>query len=189
MVASVVTVAFEGVDARRVDVQVQQLSAELAATQARADRLLPQAKDGPARRTLLGWRGLSLDALGRHAEAAGVWREMVRLPVPGQVLPPPAVPSDEAPAGKIDGLLLWSPPGVRAEFVLRQAKAQLGPKLRLDRIGSEADGDGFGVRRRAGACQASVVIQPGLMQFTRTAGPSLIASAWVKATSPPLAAA
>ena len=116
---------------------------------ARAERLLAQAKDGPARRTLLGWRGLSLDALGRHAEAAGVWREMVRLPVPGQVLPPPAVPAGEAPAGKIDGLLLWSPPGVRAEFVLRQAKSQLGPKLRLDRIGSEADGDGYGVRRRA----------------------------------------
>ena len=116
---------------------------------ARAERLLAQAKDGPARRTLLSWRGLSLDALGRHAEAAEVWREMVRLPVPGQVLPPPAVPAGEAPAGKIDGMLLWSPPGVRAEFVLRQAKSQLGPKLRLDRIGSEADGDGYGVRRRA----------------------------------------
>jgi len=46
-----------------------------------------------------------------------------------------------------------------------------------------------GTCRRDGACQASVLIQPGLMLFTRTAGPALMASAWVKATSPPLAAA
>jgi hypothetical protein len=46
-----------------------------------------------------------------------------------------------------------------------------------------------GAWRREGACQAVVLIQPGLMLLTRTAGPALIASAWVKATSPPLAAA
>ena len=34
-----------------------------------------------------------------------------------------------------------------------------------------------------------MLIQPGLMLFTRTAGPALMARAWVKATSPPLAAA
>ncbi|KFL36140.1 tetratricopeptide repeat protein [Arenimonas donghaensis] len=120
-----------------------------ALTLARADRLLPQAKDGPARRTLLGWRGLALDALGRHAEAADAWREMVRHPAPGQVPPPPAVPAGEAPAGSIPGRLIYSPPGVRAEFLLRQAKSQLGPKLRLDRIGDENVGDGFGLRRFA----------------------------------------
>ena len=49
--------------------------------------------------------------------------------------------------------------------------------------------DSFGLRRRAGPRQASVAIQPGLMQFTRTRGPSLTARAWVKASRPPLAAA
>ncbi len=43
--------------------------------------------------------------------------------------------------------LLWSPPGVRSEFVLRTVKPMLGPRLRLDRIGSRAAGDGFGVLR------------------------------------------
>jgi hypothetical protein len=33
-----------------------------------------------------------------------------------------------------------------------------------------------------------VSIQPGLMQFTRTSGPRLIASAWVSATNPPFEA-
>jgi len=47
--------------------------------------------------------------------------------------------------------------------------------------------DSFGVRRRVGACQASVVIQPGLMLLTRTCDPLLIANAWVNATSPPFA--
>ena len=46
-----------------------------------------------------------------------------------------------------------------------------------------------GACRREGACQAVVPIQPGLMLLTRTVGPALIASAWVNATSPPLAAA
>ena len=120
-----------------------------ALTLARADRLLAKAKDGPARRTLLGWRGLALDALDRPAEAAETWREMVRHPTPGQVPPPPAVPAGDAPAGRIPGRLIYSPPGVRAEFLLRQAKSQLGPKLRLDRIGNENVGDGFGLRRFA----------------------------------------
>jgi hypothetical protein len=107
------------------------------------------ATDALAQRTLLGWRGLALDALGRHADAAASWREMIRRPATGQVPPPPAIPASEAPAGRIDGTLLWSPPGVRAEFVLRQAKAQLGQRLRLDRIGNVAAGDGFGALRFA----------------------------------------
>ncbi|WP_374602768.1 tetratricopeptide repeat protein [Arenimonas sp.] len=116
---------------------------------ARAERLLPAAKDGPVRRTLLGWRGMALDALGRHAEAAESWREMVRHPSPGQILPPPVAPADAAPAGKVAGRLVWTPPGVGAEHVLRQAKAQLGPKFHLERVGREDDGDGFGLRRFA----------------------------------------
>lgn len=120
-----------------------------AAALARADRLLPMASDGLAQRTLLGWRGLALDALGRHAEAAASWREMARRPAPGQVPPPPPLPAAEAPAGRIAGTLVYSPPGVRAEFVLRQAKAQLGQRLRLDRIGNVAAADGFGALRFA----------------------------------------
>lgn len=116
---------------------------------ARVSRLLPMATDALAQRTLLGWRGLALDALGRHADAAGSWREMIRRPATGQVPPPPAIPATEAPAGRIDGTLLWSPPGVRAEFVLRQAKTQLGQRLRLDRVGNVAAGDGFGALRFA----------------------------------------
>ncbi|HEX5693107.1 MAG TPA: hypothetical protein VFY00_00620, partial [Arenimonas sp.] len=127
----------------------EEFRADPALSLARAQRLLPQASDGPARRKLLGWHALSLDALGRYDEATVGWREMVRYGSPGQLLPPPAVPADEAPAGEITGRLIWSPPGVRTEHLLRQAKAQLGDKLRLDRIGNEGDGDGFGLRRFA----------------------------------------
>ncbi len=120
-----------------------------ALTLARADRLLPSAKDSPVRRTLLGWRGMALDALGRYAEAADSWREMIRHASPGQILPPPAVPAEGAPVGSAQGRLVWSPPGVGAEHVLRQAKSQLGQDLYLDRAGSENDGDGYGLRRFA----------------------------------------
>lgn len=114
---------------------------------ARAQRLLAQAKEPSARRALLGWQAQAFDVLGRFEEAATTWCEMVRYPRPGQPLPPPVVPADVAPAGEVKGRLLWSLPGVRAEFVLRQAKEQLGPKLRLDRIGDDSASDGFGVRR------------------------------------------
>jgi len=121
-----------------------ELAVDPAAALARVERLLPQAGDAIAQRTLLGWRGLALDALGRHAEAAASWRDMVRRPATGQIPPPPPLPASEAPAGSIPGTLLYSPPGVRAEFVLRQAKSRLGQRLRLDRIGNHAAGDGFG---------------------------------------------
>lgn len=113
---------------------------------ARAERMFAEATDPARQRTLLGWAGLALDSLGRHDEAAERWREMLRH-VPDLMPPPKLTPADEAPDGEIKGTLLWSPPGVRAEFVLRTAKAELGTRLRLDRINSTGGGDGFGVVR------------------------------------------
>jgi tetratricopeptide (TPR) repeat protein len=115
---------------------------------ARIEALLPGVSDPLQRRTLLGWAGTVLDAMDRHAEAGARWNEMIRVPVPGQLPPPGPLPADTAPAGEGTGTLLWSPPGLRSEFVLRQLKEQLGPRLRLDRLNNPAAaGDGFGLLR------------------------------------------
>jgi tetratricopeptide (TPR) repeat protein len=113
---------------------------------ARAERMVGFVSDPSQERTVIGWAGMALDSLGRYDEAAERWRHMLRH-VPDLMPPPRMMTADEAPAGEINGTLLWSPPGVRAEFVLRTAKAELGTRLRLDRIGSTGGGDGFGLVR------------------------------------------
>lgn len=114
---------------------------------ARIDRMLAEAVEPGARRDLQGWAGMALDALGRHDQAAERWRAMLAQVPPGLIPPPQLLGAGQAPAGEITGTLLWSPPGLRAEYLLRTAKGQLGPRLRLDRIGTTADGDGFGLVR------------------------------------------
>ena len=105
------------------------------------------------RHTLHGWAGLAQDALGRHDEAAASWREMIRFIDSGRLPPPPPVPADAARSmpgtdAAAGGMLIVSPPGVRAEFLLRQIKPQLGPRLRMDRLQVPVSGDGFGSVRR-----------------------------------------
>lgn len=123
-----------------------EMDTDAALALARADRMLEFATDPLRQRTLLGWTGMALDSLGRHDEAAERWRQMLRH-IPDLMPPPPLMAADEAPDGETNGTLLWSPPGVRAEFVLLTAEAELGPRLRLDRIGSIGGGDGFGLLR------------------------------------------
>lgn len=113
---------------------------------ARADRMLGVVTDPTQERTVIGWAGMALDSLGRYDEAAERWRHMLRH-VPDLLPPPRLMSAEDAPDGEINGTLLWSPPGVRAEFVLRTAKAELGTRLRLDRIGAAVGGDGFGLVR------------------------------------------
>lgn len=114
---------------------------------ARADRLLAETKDPAARRTLLVWAGLALDALGRHGEAAQRWRAMIATPSPSGlfVVPPSVARAAAAPAGEGAGTLLLAPPGVRSEYLLQTMTAMLGPKLRLDRLRQLQTEDGFGV--------------------------------------------
>lgn len=116
---------------------------------ARVDRQLAVVTDADQRRALHGWAGVALDAMGRHDEAALRWREMLQDVITGVLPPPQLIPADQAPAGEIAGTLVWSPVGVRAEYILRLAKEALGPKMRLDRIGAQGGGDGFGLVRFA----------------------------------------
>ncbi|MBP6597302.1 MAG: hypothetical protein KA196_07285, partial [Arenimonas sp.] len=116
---------------------------------ARAEALLPHASNPASQRNLLGWSAMALDTLSRYAEAGERWRGMLRLPGDGLLPVPSVLPADRAPPGAITGQLVWSPVGVRSEFLLRSFKAELGPRMRLDRIGSTAGGDGFGLLRFA----------------------------------------
>jgi hypothetical protein len=127
----------------------EEFASDPALALARAERLLAGAVEPTTRRTMLGWAGIALDALGRHDEAAARWREMIRQPVGNAMPPPPPVPASEAPAGTATGTLLVSPPGVRAEFLLRTIKPMLGPPMRLDRLQVMKSGDGFGSVRFA----------------------------------------
>ncbi len=126
----------------------EEVAADPEAALARVQRLLPGTSDPALRRTLLGWGGAALDALGRSGEAAALWRQMLgtMLP-PGQIAPPPPVPAEAAPAGEGAGTLLFSPPGVRSEYVRRAVKATLGARLRPDRFGTATADDGFGSKR------------------------------------------
>jgi hypothetical protein len=92
---------------------------------------------------------MALDALGRYSEAGERWRAMLGHPDDSLLPPPRCLPADQAPAGEADGQLVWSPVGVRSEFLLHSFQAELGPRMRLDRIGSTAAGDGFGLLRFA----------------------------------------
>ncbi len=114
---------------------------------ARAEALLPHASSATPQRNLLGWSAMALDALGRYDEAGERWRAMVRHPGDNQLPPPRPVSADQAPDGSIAGTLVWSPVGVRAEFVLGEIQRQLGERVQLDRIGSTSAGDGFGLLR------------------------------------------
>lgn len=124
-----------------------EMAQDPAVALARAERLLVDATDPASVRDLNGWAGMALDALGRHDEAAHYWRAMLKQVMPGALPPPSLIGAEQAPAGQIDGTLVWSPVGVRSEFILRQLKARLGPRMRLDRIDSRDGGDGFGLVR------------------------------------------
>jgi tetratricopeptide (TPR) repeat protein len=131
------------------------MSRDPAEALALADRLLEPATNPTSRRNLLGWSGMALDALGRYEAAAERWRALATYPAEGQLPLPANQSAEQAPAGQVEGTLVWSPVGVRAEFVLQTAQAELGPRLRLDRIGYTGPDDGFGLlRRRPGHDQA-----------------------------------
>ncbi|KFN50676.1 tetratricopeptide repeat protein [Arenimonas composti] len=124
-----------------------ELREDPAAAVKRVDALLPDVTVPEERRSFLGWAGAALDSLGRYDEAAARWREMITVPMPDQLLPPPPLPAEAAPAGEGAGTLLFSPPGLRAEFVLRAMKRMLQKRLRLERIDDPSLGDGFGRER------------------------------------------
>lgn len=115
---------------------------------AQADQMLAGTAAGntDVLRALNGWAGMALDLMGRYDEAAERWRRVIALP--GNQLPPPLqVPAQFAAQGEIEGILVWAPAGVRAEAVLGSLVNPLGSRLRLDRLGDQASGDGFGMVR------------------------------------------
>lgn len=116
---------------------------------ARLEAMLPRTADPMAQRAVHAGSALVLDALGRYDEAGAHLREMCKRLLPQRLLPPPPYPAEGAPAGRCDGLLLWVPPGVPAEFLLRRVQGALGPRLRVDRLGSTLGDDGFGRLRVA----------------------------------------
>ncbi|MCX7034100.1 MAG: tetratricopeptide repeat protein [Arenimonas sp.] len=115
---------------------------------AHADRMLAgaAADRSDIQRTLHGWAGIALDAMGRYDEAAERWRRLIALP-DNQLMPPPQVPAESVAEGSIEGTLLWAPVGVRAEAALGSMLAAMGSRLRVDRLSAVQPGDGFGLVR------------------------------------------
>lgn len=118
-------------------------------------RLQPAKEDAASWRTLLGFRGLALDRLGRSAEAVAAWAEMSRIRAASYLLPMPAA-AESLPEGEAAGTLLWAPPGVRIEPVLAAVAPQLAGRLLLDRpTAPQGRQDGYGiVRGRPGSPEA-----------------------------------
>ncbi len=92
-----------------------------------------------AARSVLGWRALALDRLGRYEEAASVLRGVGRYQVPEQKPLPQPMPADGEPRAAA-GTLLWSLPGIRVEPMLLALHGVLGERLRRH-AESLADGD------------------------------------------------
>jgi tetratricopeptide (TPR) repeat protein len=114
---------------------------------ARTDQLLPAAINAESQRMTYGWRGLALDALGRHAEAAASFRELLRRALPQQLPLPEQLPARQVPEGEAAGILLWAPPGARVERVFDAIAPLLGPRFLFDRMLPNSRDDSFGHRR------------------------------------------
>ncbi|HEX5755390.1 MAG TPA: hypothetical protein VFY12_03455 [Arenimonas sp.] len=113
----------------------------------RIARIRPREDDAAARRSLLAYRGLAADRLGRYADALADWSRMAMVIAASHPLPMPES-AQLAPGGKVEGRLLWAPPGVAMEPVL-SAVAQVAPeRLLAERARApQRREDGFGVRR------------------------------------------
>jgi tetratricopeptide (TPR) repeat protein len=143
-------------DGALLGAQLVMLRRELACDQEallrRLDALAatPLAADG--RSLLHMFRGLALDRLGRHAEAAASWSDAA-----GPL--PPEPPAGVAPAAGADGgadavvpQLLWGPPGSRVRDLVRLLRGQV--PLLEDRFGRSPRGDGLGPFRPDGQMAA-----------------------------------
>jgi Flp pilus assembly protein TadD len=98
-------------------------------------------------------RGLALDRLGRHDEAAVCWRNKNALENRHELLPI-AQRGDRVPDGSATGVLLWTPVGVPVGRVFAALQPILGSRLCLDRV-QRSRGDGFDQQRAlAGSPQA-----------------------------------
>jgi tetratricopeptide (TPR) repeat protein len=117
------------------------------------EALAQQAHSPEVQCLIAASRGLALDRLGRHAEAATCWRSKNALEKRQELLP--VVQTEQlAPAGSAAGILLWTPVGVPAARVLAALQPILGSRLLLDRI-QQPRGDGFDQQRAlAGSPQA-----------------------------------
>lgn len=105
------------------------IDADPAAALAQLEAVRAQPASVHAARSVLGWRALALDRLGRHDEAARVMRGIARFQVPEhQPLPQPQAASGEPrPAA---GTVLWSLPGVRTDLLLASITEALGARIR-----------------------------------------------------------
>lgn len=109
------------------------------------DALIARSHPPEVKAVLAASRGLALDRLGRHDDAAVCWREKNALEQRRELLPP-ARAGTGAPTGSATGTLLWTPVGVPAGPVLSALQPILGQRLRLDRMSGER-GDGFDQQR------------------------------------------
>ncbi|MDY0022753.1 tetratricopeptide repeat protein [Arenimonas caeni] len=100
-----------------------------AAALAQLEAVRVQPVSVHATRSVLGWRALALDRLGRHDEAAQVLRGISRYPVPEHQPLPQPIPASGEP-GPAAGTVLWSLPGVRVEPMLVAIRESLGERVR-----------------------------------------------------------
>jgi tetratricopeptide (TPR) repeat protein len=110
---------------------------------ARTQRLLAQAKQSEARRSMLHWHGLALDACDRPAPALQAWREMwthntLALPLPNSR---PAS-GEVADAGASPPTLVWALPGTPAEQLVMPLAFTASHVLMQDRFTDMARLDG-----------------------------------------------
>jgi len=119
----------------------------------RAERLLGAARNIPARRTCLVWRGFALNALGRSAEAVRSWTEARELPAAARPLPETAPPAGE-PQPSDEGVpprLLWGLPGSPVRQIVWMLHGIEGFQMLDDRFGMNPRQDGLGPDRPDGA--------------------------------------
>ncbi|PKM15651.1 MAG: hypothetical protein CVV12_07615 [Gammaproteobacteria bacterium HGW-Gammaproteobacteria-2] len=109
----------------------------------RTTRMLEQATQPDARRSVLHWHGLALDACGKHKQALQAWRDMwthtSALPLPSSRL----APAEAIDAGQSPVTLVWTLPGTPAELLITPMAFTASHVVMTDRFSDAPRLDGI----------------------------------------------
>ncbi len=120
----------------------------------RLEMLETAAKNPESERMVFAWRGFAYDKLQQYDKAAESFLQMAKRPLAQHQLPN-IMPAHRNDKPELAGSLLWAPPGVRMEQVLRALSESLGTRLLADRNAPNPRNDGFGhMRGEPGTAQA-----------------------------------
>lgn len=125
---------------------------------ARTRRMIEGVQQGEARRSVLHWHGLALDAAGHQADAVAAWREMWQLSPSALPLPGSRALLEQAPSADDTApvTLLWTLPGAPAEALIAPLALTREHIALTDRFSVAARRDGLDPFKQMAADEGAV---------------------------------